>query len=317
MSTYAPMAGRILDSIPSPSISFIDLGPFRVHFYALFIIAGIFVAGFMGVRRLRARGAVNLEVVDIALWAVPFGIVGGRLVHVLTHWNDYFAPGVDATSAFRIWEGGLAIYGALIFGALGAWIGARISNVNFFAFTDALAPGILLAQAIGRLGNYFNQELFGGPTDLPWGIEISNSDAVPIGLPVGTVFHPTFAYEALLSLLGVCILLNLDRMYALRHGRLFALYLIWYSGVRFFIEGMRIDPSEIVFGLRTFQWFALAGIAIGVALYAYQTFVRVGGGSTVYVKPELVETDASTRKAAKAEGAAAASTDEYQNEETK
>lgn len=317
MSTNASIVGRILDSIPSPSISFIDLGPFRVHFYALFIIAGIFVAGFMGVRRLRARGALNLEVVDIALWAVPFGIVGGRLVHVLTHWNDYFAPGVDATSAFRIWEGGLAIYGALIFGALGAWIGARISNVNFFAFTDALAPGILLAQAIGRLGNYFNQELFGGPTDLPWGIEISNSDAVPIGLPVGTIFHPTFAYEALLSLLGVCILLNLDRMYALRHGRLFALYLIWYSGVRFFIEGMRIDPSEIVFGLRTFQWFALAGVAIGVALYAYQTFVRVGGGSTVYVKPELVDSDASTRKAAKGEVTEGASPEEYLNEETK
>lgn len=317
MSTTAILAGRVIDSIPSPSISYVDLGPFRVHFYALFIIVGIFIAGFMGLRRLRARGAVNLEVVDIALWAVPFGVVGGRLVHVLTHWNDYFAPGVDATSAFRVWEGGLAIYGALIFGALGAWIGARLSNVNFVAFLDAIAPGVLLAQAIGRLGNYFNQELFGAPTDLPWGLVIDNNDAIPIGLPVGTVFHPTFAYEALLSLLGVCILLNLDRMYALRHGRLFAAYLIWYSGVRFVIEGMRIDPSAIVLGLRTFQWFALGGIALGVAIYVYQTKFRTGGGATVYVNPALAATSVDEAADAKADKAKAAVDGDYENADTK
>ena len=274
---------RVLDSIPSPSISYFDLGPFRIHFYALFIIFGIFVAGFMGHRRLKARGAQNLEVVDIALWTVPFGIVGGRVVHVLTHWNDYFAAGADPTAAFRIWEGGLAIYGAIVFGALGAYIGSRFSNIQFLAFADAIAPGLLLAQAIGRMGNYFNQELFGAPTDLPWGLEISNTEAIPAGLPIDTYFSPTFAYEALLSILGVFVLLFLDKKYQLRSGRLFALYLIWYSACRFWVEGVRIDPSEIVFGLRTFQWFAVAGIALGLVVYYVQTFIKSGPRTTVYI----------------------------------
>lgn len=290
--TATVAAGRIIESIPSPSISYIDLGPFRIHFYALFIILGIFVAGLIGHRRLKARGVKNLEVVDIALWTVPFGIVGGRVVHVLTHWNDYFAAGADPTAAFRIWEGGLAIYGAIIFGAFGAYLGSRFSNVKFLAFADAIAPGLLLAQAIGRMGNYFNQELFGAPTDLPWGLEITNTDALPVGLPLDTYYSPTFAYEALLSILGVVVLIWLDRKYALRRGRLFALYLIWYSSCRFWVEGVRIDPSEIVLGLRTFQWFAVAGIAIGVAIYLVQTYFKSGPSITVYSKEPEVDADA-------------------------
>jgi prolipoprotein diacylglyceryl transferase len=278
-------------SIPSPTVSYIDLGPFRVHFYALFIILGIFVAGFLGHRRLRARGAQNLEVVDIALWAVPFGIVGGRIVHVLTHFNDYFGATADPSAAFRIWEGGLAIYGAIAFGAIGAYIGSRLSNVNFLAFADAIAPGLLLAQAIGRLGNYFNQELFGAPTDLPWGLEIDKTEAIPLGLPLGTAFHPTFAYEALLSVAGALALLWLDRKYALRRGRLFAVYLIWYSACRYIIEGMRVDPSEIFLGLRTFQWFAFAGILIGLALLYVQTYLKTGQQTTVYSRSSVVHDD--------------------------
>lgn len=282
MSIAATIKADFVASIPSPSVSYVDLGPFRVHFYALFIILGIFIAGFLGHRRLRARGAQSLEVVDIALWAVPFGIIGGRVVHVLTHLNDYFAPGVDPISALRIWEGGLAIYGAIGFGAIGAYIGARLSKVNFLAFADAIAPGLLLAQAVGRLGNYFNQELYGTPTDLPWGLEIDNQDAMPLGLPVGTLFHPTFAYEALLSIAGALVLLCLDRKYALRNGRLFSVYLIWYSASRFVIEGMRIDPSEIFLGLRTFQWFALGGAIVGLALFYFMTYVKSGPRTTVY-----------------------------------
>lgn len=291
MSIAANFKSDIVASIPSPSISYVDLGPFRIHFYALFIILGIFIAGFMGHRRLRARGAQNLEVIDIALWAVPFGIVGGRVVHVLTHFNDYFGAGADPTAALRIWEGGLAIYGALAFGAIGAYIGARLSKVNFLAFADAIAPGLLLAQAVGRFGNYFNQELYGAPTDLPWGLEIENMDSMPIGLPVGTTFHPTFAYEALLSVAGALVLLWLDRKYALRRGRMFAVYLIWYSGCRYIIEGLRIDPSEIIFGLRTFQWFALAGIVIGLAILYYQSFVKTGSQTTVYSEAPANEQD--------------------------
>ena len=279
---FSAASTRIFDSIPSPTISYFDVGPFRIHFYALFIILGIFVAGLIGHRRLKSRGAANLEVVDIALWTVPFGIVGGRFVHVLTHWNDYFAAGADPTAAFRIWEGGLAIYGGILFGALGAYIGARLSKIQVLAFADAIAPGLLLAQAIGRMGNYFNQELFGAPTDLPWGLEISNTEAIPAGLPVDTYFSPTFAYEALLSLLGVLVLLFLDKKYQLRSGRLFALYLIWYSACRFWVEGVRIDPSEIIFGLRTFQWFAVVGIALGVVIYWVQTYVKSGPRVTVY-----------------------------------
>lgn len=282
MSIASNFKADFLASIPSPTVSYVDLGPFRIHFYAVFIILGVFVAGFLGHRRLRARGAQNLEVIDIALWAVPFGIVGGRIVHVLTHFNDYFGATADPTAAFRIWEGGLAIYGAIGFGAIGAYIGSRLSKVNFLAFADAIAPGLLLAQAIGRLGNYFNQELFGAPTDLPWGLEIDNADAIPLGLPVGTVFHPTFAYEALFSVAGALVLLWLDRKYALRSGRLFAVYLIWYSGCRYIIEGLRIDPSEIFFGLRTFQWFALAGIVTGLAILYFQTYVKTGQRNTVY-----------------------------------
>lgn len=289
MSIAANIKADFVASIPSPTVSYLDLGPFRIHFYALFIILGIFIAGFMGHRRLRARGAQNLEVIDIALWAVPFGIVGGRVVHVMTHFNDYFGAGADPTAALRIWEGGLAIYGAIAFGALGAYIGSRLSKVNFVAFADAIAPGLLIAQAVGRLGNYFNQELYGAPTDLPWGLEIDNMDSMPIGLPVGTTFHPTFAYEALLSIAGALVLLWLDRKYALRRGRLFAIYLIWYSACRYLIEGLRIDPSEIVLGLRTFQWFALAGIVIGLAILYYQSYVKVGPQTTVYTSTQAQE----------------------------
>lgn len=278
-----------LSEIPSPSISYVDLGPFRVHFYALFIILGIFVAAFMAHTRLKARGAKGLEVTDIALWAVPFGIVGGRIVHVLTHLGDYVGEGKDFTAAFRIWEGGLAIYGALIFGFLGAWLGARSTGVRLLSFADAVAPGILIAQAIGRIGNYFNQELFGAPTTLPWGLAIEpGNPALPAGLPIDTLYHPTFAYEALLNLLGAAILLLLDRKFELRWGKLFALYLVWYSSVRFFIEDLRIDPSEVFLGLRTFQWFALAGILLGSALFFVQRRRHPGLEPGVYFREPTV-----------------------------
>ena len=290
------LANAAISSIPSPTISQINIGPFGIHFYALFIIAGIYAAGLIGHLRLKQRGAVGLEVIDIALWAVPIGILGARLVHVLTHLNDYFGEGRDPMSAFRIWEGGLAIYGALIFGAIGAYIGARFSGVNFLAFADAIAPGLLIAQAIGRLGNYFNQELFGAPTDLPWGILIDKPDSIPVGLPYDTAFHPTFAYEALLSLIGAAILILADRMYALRNGRLLALYLVWYSGCRFFIEGMRIDPSSILFGLRTFQWCAILGVVAGIALFYWQTKVQPAASKTVYFRePEPEEQSVKVR----------------------
>jgi prolipoprotein diacylglyceryl transferase len=275
---------HIVTSIPSPTISYFDVGPFRVHFYALLILAGIVLAVIIANRRLSKRGAQSGVVLDIALWAVPFGIVGGRFYHVVTHWNDYFFAGSDLTAVFRIWEGGLAIYGALIFGALGAWIGARFAGIRFWSFVDALAPGLLLAQAIGRWGNYFNNELFGNPTDLPWGLEIASSNnAYPRGLPDGVLFHPTFLYESIWSLVGVLILLALDRRFELRWGKLFALYLAYYSFGRIWIENIRIDPSEIAFGIRTNVWSALAGIAIGIVIFAIQLRRHPTLESSVYL----------------------------------
>ena len=261
---------NILNSIPSPDVSSFELGPIRVHFYALFILLGIALAIWIGSRRFKQRGGQAGMILDIALWAVPFGIVGGRIFHVLTHWDYYFYAGADLTKVFAVWEGGLAIFGALVLGSVGAFIGARTAGIKFLAFADAIAPGVLVAQAIGRIGNYFNNELFGLPTALPWGLEISTANpAYPAGLPAGVLFHPTFLYELIWNLMGFAVLIWLDRKLKLRWGQMFAAYLITYSIGRAFIESIRIDPSEIFFGLRTNVWSAIFTIAIGVALFVW------------------------------------------------
>ncbi|CAB4613279.1 MAG: prolipoprotein diacylglyceryl transferase [Actinobacteria bacterium] len=270
-------------SIPSPAISSFELGPFRIHFYALFIVVGIAMAIWIADTRLKKRGAAGGLALDISLWTVPIAIVGARIFHVLTHSADYFYPGADLTAVFRIWEGGIAIYGGLIGGAIGAWIGSKQAGIKFWSFADAVAPGILLAQAIGRWGNYFNQELFGQPTTLPWGLEIDSYNlAYPDGLPDGVLFHPTFIYESIWSLIGVAILLLLDRKLELRWGKMFAAYLIYYSIGRIWTENLRIDPSEILFGLRTNVWSALFGIAVGVAIIYWQTKQHKGPEASVY-----------------------------------
>jgi prolipoprotein diacylglyceryl transferase len=273
----------IIAAIPSPDVSYIELGPFRIHFYALFILAGIVIALILTESRLRARGAEAGIALDISLWAIPFGILGGRFFHVLTHPADYFYPGADLLAVFRIWEGGLAIYGALILGSVGAYIGARSTGIKFTSYLDAVAPGVLLAQAIGRWGNYFNNELFGTPTDLPWGLEIPSSNpAYPAGLPEGVLFHPTFLYESIWSLAGVAMLLAADRRFNLRWGKMLGLYLVYYSVGRVWIEAIRIDPSEIVLGLRINIWSAIAGIVIGLAIIVIQSRRHPGQESSVY-----------------------------------
>ena len=273
----------IVTAIPSPEISFIELGPFRIHFYALFILTGIILALILTESRLRARGAEAGLALDISLWAIPSGILGGRFFHVITHPNDYFFAGADLLAVFRIWEGGLAIYGALMFGALGALIGARQSGIKFTSYLDAVAPGVLLAQAVGRWGNYFNNELFGLPTDLPWGLEISSSNpAYPAGLPEGVLFHPTFLYESIWSLAGVALLLAADKKFNLRWGKMLGLYLIYYSIGRVWVEAIRIDPSEIILSLRINIWSAIAGIAVGLAILIVQSRRHTGLESSVY-----------------------------------
>lgn len=291
---------NILNSIPSPDVSSFELGPIRVHFYALFILIGIALAIWIGSRRFKQRGGQAGMVLDIALWAVPFGIVGGRIFHVLTHWDYYFYDGADLTKVFAVWEGGLAIFGALIFGSLGAFIGARTAGIKFLAFADAIAPGVLVAQAIGRIGNYFNNELFGLPTTLPWGLEISTANpAYPAGLPAGVLFHPTFLYELVWNLMGFAVLIWLDRKLKLRWGQMFAAYLITYSIGRAFIESIRIDPSEIFFGIRTNVWSAIFTIAIGLALLVWSRRKHKEEETSVYLPgrepkdPDVIDSDST------------------------
>ena len=293
----------ILNSIPSPDISSFELGPIRVHFYALFILIGIALAIWIGSRRFRQRGGQAGMILDIALWAVPFGIVGGRLFHVVTHWDYYFYAGADLSKVFAVWEGGLAIFGALLLGSVGAFIGARTAGIKFLAFADAIAPGVLVAQAIGRIGNYFNNELFGLPTTLPWGLEISTANpAYPAGLPAGVLFHPTFLYELIWNLMGFAVLIWLDRKLKLRWGQMFAAYLITYSIGRAFIESIRIDPSEVIFGLRTNVWSAIFGIAIGIALFVWSRRKHKDEETSVYLPGrEPKETDVIDSEGTKAD----------------
>jgi prolipoprotein diacylglyceryl transferase len=264
---------QILTSLPSPESPYLEIGGFQLRYYALLILTGIIVAVWLGSVRLKKRGVDAGVAIDVAIWAVPLGIVGARAFHVLTHLGDYFGkPGVDPISVFYIWEGGIAIYGGLIGGVFGAWLAGRASGVRFLALADAFAPGLILAQAIGRWGNYFNQELFGLPTDLPWGLEIGiTNPAYPAGLPEGVLFHPTFLYESLWNLLGVFVILFLEKKFRLQWGRVFAVYLIYYGVGRSFTESLRIDPSEIILGLRTNVWSAIIGILIGLALFWWST----------------------------------------------
>ncbi|MCR8670677.1 prolipoprotein diacylglyceryl transferase [Agrococcus sp. HG114] len=243
-----------------------------IQTYALCILAGIVVAAVLTGWRLRQRGVDAGYVIDIAVWAVLLGIVAARIFHVVTHPDDYFGPGRDPMTALYIWEGGIAIFGALLGGALGVWIGCRQTGLRFSTFADALAPGLLLAQAFGRLGNWFNHELFGQPTDLPWGLEIeATNPAYPVGLPEGILFHPTFAYEILWNVAGAALLLWLDRRRDVQWGRLVALYLVWYGVGRSVFETIRLDPSELFLGIRTNVWMAFLAIVVGVVVYVVQT----------------------------------------------
>ncbi|MGX5694606.1 prolipoprotein diacylglyceryl transferase [Agromyces soli] len=283
-------------SIPSPDYSWqvIELNLFGwvvpIHTYALWILLGIILAVVITSRRLTKRGAEPGIVLDVALWAVPLGIIGARLYHVLTHPNDYFYAGANIWNPFQpgaiwnIWEGGNAIYGSLIGGAVGVLIACRITGLRFLSFADALAPGLLVAQATGRLGNWFNHELFGSPTDLPWGLEIEfTNPAWPEGLPEGTLFHPTFLYEIVWNLLGVAVILFLERKGGLRWGKAFGVYLIWYGLGRAFLESIRVDPSEMLLGIRSNVWASFAAVLVGIILIIVQNRRHTGLEPSVYV----------------------------------
>ncbi|GAB3578685.1 prolipoprotein diacylglyceryl transferase [Leifsonia lichenia] len=277
-------------SIPSPGPEWqqIPIDIFGLHWriqtYAICILIGIVVAAMWTSRRLSKRGGEPGVVLDIILWAVPLGIIGARVYHVVTHPADYFYPGADLLKTLYIWEGGNAIFGALIGGAVGAYIGCRWSGIRFWSFADALAPALLLAQALGRLGNYFNQELFGLPTNLPWGLQIdSGNKAIPVGLPDGTLFQPLFLYEIIWNVIGIVVIILLERKFQLRWGKAFAVYLIWYGLGRSYLESIRIDPSEFSFlGIPTNVWAAFAAVVLGIALFIVQSRRHPGLEPSVY-----------------------------------
>lgn len=262
--------------LPSPTVAELSLGPFPIRFYALCIIIGIGVAVWLGERRWRARGGDPYVITDIAIWAVPFGLVGGRLYHVITDYELYFVRGQDWVRAFYIWDGGLGIWGAIALGGLGAWIGARRRGVKLPALADALAPGIVLAQACGRWGNWFNNELYGDPTTKPWGLTIHCLDdttrtAVPCsGVPgtttVAGVFQPTFLYESIWCVLVALFVIWADRRFKLGHGRAFATYVLGYTIGRAYIEHLRSDFAHHILGLRLNDWTALI---VGLAAIVY------------------------------------------------
>ncbi len=253
--------------IPSPSQGVWHLGPFPIRGYALCIILGVVVAIWMGERRWPARGGVKGQVSDIAIWAVPFGLVGGRLYHVITDPANYFGTNGDPVAVLYVWQGGLGIWGAIALGGVGAWIGCRRLGIKLPPLADALAPGIVLAQAIGRWGNWFNQELYGKPTTLPWGLKIDEAHRVP-GYESYETFHPTYLYEFFWDLGTAGLVIWLDRKFRLGHGRAFALYVMAYTAGRGWIEALRIDTVEAnnVFGLRLNVWTSIV-VFIGASIY--------------------------------------------------
>lgn len=253
------MQTNILANIPSPPQGVWYLGPIPVRAYAVCIILGMIVALWLTHRRYTARGGDGDVVWDAAIVAIPAGIVGGRIYHVITDYDKYFCDGCNPVDAIKINQGGLGIWGAVALGGVAVWLLLRYKKVPLGPFADAIAPGIILAQAIGRLGNWFNQEIYGRPTDLPWALDIyyrvdENGDFAPLtGRSTGEVItsvHPTFLYELLWNVAVFIFLLWAEKRFRLGHGRVFALYVAGYTLGRFWIELMRSDEATLIFGLR-------------------------------------------------------------------
>ena len=254
----------LLASIPSPSSGTLDLGPLTVHMYGLTLLAAIALATYVTGRRWVARGGDWDLIFRCAVWGVAAGIVGARLYHLMTSWeevpDEWWGP-------FAIWRGGLGVWGGIAAGCLVGGLVARRAGVDVWLLADCLAPGLLLAQALGRLGNWWNQELFGRPTDLPWGLEID-----PVNRPLAQIdqatFHPTFLYELLWNLAAAAILVSvIERRLRPRPPGVFAAYIALYCAGRFAVELLRIDPAHEIAGLRLNAWVSLLGVVTGVVWY--------------------------------------------------
>ena len=259
-------------SIPSPSEGTWYVGPLPLRGYALSIIAGIVAAIWIGERRWVARGGRAGDIQDLAIWAVPFGLVGARAYHVATDASRYFGEDGNPWQALYVWKGGLGIWGGIALGAVGVVIGAKLKGIRLLPVLDAMAPGVLVAQALGRWGNWFNQELYGRPTDLPWGLEIDPANWPPgRSFEPGTTFHPTFLYESLWGLAAFAVLVWADRRFRLGHGQVLAAYVALYTLGRGWIETLRIDDVELsdVGGLRFNVWTSIVLFVAAVAFLAW------------------------------------------------
>ena len=251
-----------------------ELGPFTFHLYALCIIAGIAIAIWLGDKRFRSQVPDAKSVVsEVAITAVPMGIIGGRVYHVITSPDAYFGSSGNPVDAFKIWEGGLGIWGAISLGVVGAWLryrqlAKRMQLPNFALFLDALAPGILFAQAIGRFGNWFNIELFGRPLIAPWALEVP-AQYRPTGYSAFETFHPTFLYESVWCVLLAFALIKFGKNLA--PGQVFSLYVMVYSIGRLAIESIRIDSAEIIAGLRLNIWVSLIVVVGGAVIFRIQS----------------------------------------------
>ena len=255
----------LIASIPSPSSGVLEVGPLELHAYGLMLLLGIAAATTLtGIRWTRLGGDWDL-VLRVAMWGVAGGIVGARLYHLATSWSE--VPD-EWWGAFAVWEGGLGVWGGIAGGVLAGAVPVWRSGESVYLFMDAVAPGLLLAQAIGRLGNYFNQELFGRPTDLPWALEIDPENR-PAEYATAATFHPTFLYELLWNALGVVVLLWIDRRFRIKPPGLFALYVAWYTFLRFFLELLRVDPAKEFGPLRVNAWVSIVVFLLAVAAFVW------------------------------------------------
>ncbi len=286
--------------IPSPSQGVVHLGPLPLRGYALMIILGVVVAVWLGERRWAARGGTAGTVVDVAVWAVPFGLIGGRLYHVITDNQLYFGHGRHAIDALKVWNGGLGIWGAIAAGALGAYLGCRRRGISLRAFADAAAPGIVLAQAIGRWGNWFNQELYGRATKLPWALEIDPAHR-PLKTPDLGTYHPTFLYESLWCVGVALLVIWAEKRFHLAYGRTFALYVAAYTVGRAWIEWLRVDSAHHILGLRLNDWTSLIVFLAAVAyLYVYRSRTEIPAGAVGPVEAQETGEAAESGEAAEA-----------------
>jgi len=257
------MTAAVLASIPSPSTGELDLGPFTVHMYGLTLLVAIGACIWITGRRWVARGGDWDLIMRLAVWGVGAGIVGARLYHLITSWDqvpdEWWGP-------FAIWRGGLGVWGGVALGCLVGGIVAKRAGADVWLLAECLAPGLLVAQGLGRLGNWWNQELFGGPTGLPWGLEIAPENR-PLEYLDSATFHPTFLYEMIWDFGAALLLIWIGRRFAVRPPGIFALYIAIYSFGRFWVELIRVDPAHELLGLRVNNWVALAGVVGGLAWF--------------------------------------------------